>query len=249
MKFYKIQGGGNDFIFPIDLINLDRNEIAKLCTRGVSVGADGIIFVKEKSGFDFEMIYYNKDGSLAEFCGNGARCSVRYAIERGIVGKNSSIHFLAGDGEHYAYKVGNDIALQMNFNGVIEKLAIEGIDGYYLNTGVPHFVILCETDCFDITLAKKIRYNAYFPRGTNVNFVWKENNRYKIRTYERGVEDETLACGTGITASGIILNKEKKGKVFIESKYGYIFEVDTNDNITLTGSTEVVYTGETVNTI
>lgn len=204
IAFNKYQGAGNDFII-IDnrhsIFNPDNPAlIKKLCDRRFGIGADGLILINNKTGFDFEMVYFNSDGFVGTMCGNGGRCTADFALKSGIAEKK--LRFMAADGIHYAEPEGELIRLKMN--DVNEVRSIAG--NYFINTGSPHYVIFRrDLDNFDVyTEGKKIRLSKDFqPGGTNVNFVEPESNGIFVRTFERGVEDETLSCGTGVTASAI----------------------------------------------
>jgi diaminopimelate epimerase len=211
IKFFKYQGAGNDFIiidnrtlqFKVNNIGL----IAHLCNRRFGIGADGLLLLQSSDNADFEMLYYNADGKPGSMCGNGGRCMVAFARKLGII--EDEAHFKAMDGFHYASlnQSGNWVSLQM-----IDVDAIENDDdNYVLNTGSPHYVKLVDNlKDFDVYAnGKAIRNNTkYEQTGINVNFVQSENNGYFVRTYERGVEDETLACGTGVTAVAIAMAKK-----------------------------------------
>jgi len=204
IAFNKYQGAGNDFII-IDnrngIFNPDNPAlIKKLCDRRFGIGADGLILINNKTGFDFEMVYFNSDGFVGTMCGNGGRCTADFALKSGIAEKK--LRFMAADGIHYAEPEGELIRLKMN--DVNEVRSISG--NYFINTGSPHYVIFRrDLDNFDVfNEGKKIRQSKDFqPGGTNVNFVEPESNGIFVRTFERGVEDETLSCGTGVTASAI----------------------------------------------
>jgi diaminopimelate epimerase len=204
ISFYKYQGTGNDFImidnrsmtFPQENLPL----IQKLCDRKFGIGADGLILIQEKSGLDFEMVYFNADGSQS-MCGNGARCAVAFARQLGII--DSITHFLAIDGEHKASISEQIVSLKMN-----DVDSIVSMDNdFFINTGSPHHIRYVQQilDYPVVEEGAKIRYSeAYSPKGTNVNFVSPlSTDQIFVRTYERGVEDETLSCGTGVTACAI----------------------------------------------
>lgn len=205
IHFYKYQGTGNDFII-IDNRNLyfkrDANDIVKkLCDRRFGIGADGLMLLQNKSGYDFEMVYYNSDGNESSMCGNGGRCIVEFARTLGLV--KDKAFFLAIDGEHEAKAETGYISLKMNDVNQIET----NPDFYFLNTGSPHYVKF-KNDLETLNVfeeGKKIRYNERFKKeGTNVNFIEKIGSDLFVRTYERGVEGETFSCGTGVTAAAII---------------------------------------------
>lgn len=205
IAFYKYQGTGNDFVmiddrseaFPAKNLEL----VQRLCDRKFGVGADGLILIRNRKGFDFEMIYFNADGSQS-MCGNGARCAVAFSRFLGIIGDETN--FLAIDGSHHAKVVGDWIELGMS---PVSSLANAGQD-FFVNTGSPHHVRFVE-DVGSYPVVKEgaeIRYSdTYAPKGTNVNFVTPvASDEIYVRTYERGVEDETLSCGTGVTACALV---------------------------------------------
>jgi diaminopimelate epimerase len=204
IAFNKYQGTGNDFII-IDnrnsIFSPDNSAlIKKLCNRRFGIGADGLILINNKTGFDFEMVYFNADGFIGTMCGNGGRCTADFALKSGISEKK--LRFIAADGIHFAESDGELIRLKMNDVNEIRSVA----GNYFINTGSPHYVIftkeLGNLDVFNE--GRKIRQSKDFqPGGTNVNFVESESNGIFVRTFERGVEDETLSCGTGVTASAI----------------------------------------------
>lgn len=200
--FYKYQGAGNDFILfdgRHERVELTLEEIAFLCDRRFGIGADGLMVLQAINGYDFEMIYYNADGRLGSMCGNGGRCIVAFAYRLGLF--TETTRFLAVDGPHYASirKTGDWVRLQMKDVHHIESLGAD----WTLDTGSPHYVQLVENlQALDVTRAgQAIRYSVPFAQeGINVNFVEPMENGYSVRTYERGVEAETWACGTGVTA-------------------------------------------------
>jgi diaminopimelate epimerase len=202
--FNKYQGTGNDFVI-IDNRNgaFDSHNSAlinKLCDRRFGVGADGLILISDSHQHDFEMKYFNSDGKEGSMCGNGGRCSSAFAIKSGIAGKELS--FQAIDGVHKARLDNNIIRLSMN--DVQKPQKAEG--NYFINTGSPHYVLFRKNiDQIDVNSeGSKIRWSDDFaPGGTNVNFVEINENGIYVRTFERGVEEETLSCGTGVTASAI----------------------------------------------
>ena len=214
-NFFKYQGAGNDFIL-IDgknNPNFPKNDfelIQQLCDRKFGIGADGLIILEQKPGFDFEMLYYNADGRPGSMCGNGGRCIVAFAHFLQIV--DSECHFLAIDGPHKA-KVITPNWIELEMKPVYE---VENNDEFlFMNTGSPHYIeFVEELDKVDVfNRGRTIRYNDRFQmEGTNVNFVETTTNGIKVATYERGVEAETLACGTGVTAAAIAhYIRHKKG--------------------------------------
>lgn len=218
LSFAKYQGAGNDFILLDNRSgawdHLSVSAISKLCDRRFGIGADGLIKINAIPDYDFEVDYYNSDGSKS-FCGNGARCAVRFAHELGI--SSDSVSFMAIDGAHEAVKQNGLVYLKMNDVPQIDTSAEE----FVLNTGSPHFIHFTKNVAdFDIvSYGKQIRYSdTYKQEGINVNAIHQlDEHSFEIKTYERGVEDETLSCGTGITAAALALG-EKNG---IEGAYEY----------------------------
>ena len=255
INFFKYQGAGNDFIL-IDhttstLKNVDNELIKHLCDRRFGVGADGLMFLTEHKDYDFEMIYYNADGNVGSMCGNGGRCIVAFAKHLGII--DSETNFLAVDGPHYAKisAAGNWVDLQMiNVN----QVARDG-DAYVLNTGSPHYVeeVLNLKDMDVFNAGKNIRNNeTYKADGINVNFVEDKGDHLFVRTFERGVEDETYACGTGVTAVALSRAKHLHQTGHIETAIKVLggdikikFDYDGLDftNIFLCGPAEKVFEG------
>lgn len=205
IHFYKYQGAGNDFVIIDNRTSVyDGKNIeltSKLCNRRFGIGADGLMLLENHNTLDFTMRYFNSDGHEASMCGNGGRCIVAFAHHLGII--EQMTHFEAVDGIHEA---SIDSEKQVNLK-MIDVFQVEvGSDYFFLNTGSPHFVRFIENiDQINVVEeGRKVRYNDRFCKeGTNVNFVEFDGSEIKIRTYERGVEDETLACGTGITASAL----------------------------------------------
>lgn len=203
--FYKYHGTGNDFII-IDNRNLlfncsDVNLVAKLCDRHFGIGADGLMLLQQKAGFDFEMIYFNSNGRQGSMCGNGGRCIVEFAHTLGLVGGTAK--FMAADGCHEAIIKPGIISIKMSDVCEIELNS----DYSFLNTGSPHYVkFIDNVNNYNVAEeGKKVRYNNRFiSEGTNVNFIEKINNNLFVRTYERGVEGETNSCGTGVTAAALV---------------------------------------------
>lgn len=206
IRFSKYQGTGNDFIMIDDRAEqfpVSQPLIEFLCHRRFGIGADGLILLRNAEGYDFRMVYFNADGREGSMCGNGGRCTVRFAQDLGLFEENTT--FIAVDGEHKAVACEEEIFLNMsNVSGSQQ----DGKDDF-LNTGSPHYVTFTENieEVDVVTEGKKIRYgDVYGPKGgTNVNFVQVlgEQSLY-VRTYERGVEDETYSCGTGVTACALM---------------------------------------------
>ncbi|HVM89452.1 MAG TPA: diaminopimelate epimerase [Puia sp.] len=254
IHFYKYQGTGNDFVI-IDnrnwsITNLPVDKIKFLCDRRFGVGADGLMLLNPKSGYDFEMKYYNADGRESTMCGNGGRCLVKFAYDLGI--HKNSFRFIAVDGEHEAEIDGNMVNLKMQDVDGIEEYDGDSI----LNTGSPHYVKMV-SDIMDYDVLDKgmeIRHSKDFAKeGINVNFVEeKAPDEIIVRTYERGVEDETLSCGTGVTASALVCYHNEAGynEVTVTTKGGKLTvkydRIDDNKfrNIWLCGPAEKVFEGE-----
>lgn len=260
IKFSKMSGNGNDFIV-IDnrdgkythLYKETPNFIEKVCARGLSVGADGMIFIEKSDTVDFKWQFFNSDGSVAEMCGNGARCAARFAYLEKIAGKEMAFETLAGIIKAEIMD-NNEVKTMLTAPHSLEldkKITASGkeYDIHSVNTGVPHAVIVCDNvDNIDVhNIGRDIRYNKDFAiNGTNVNFIEVTGkDSLKIRTYERGVEGETLACGTGCAASALIaLNKGLvKGPVKLLTKGGKTLTVYyDNETVYLQGEGRRVYT-------
>ena len=257
VQFYKYHGNGNDFILIDDRNNFHENlsaeTIARLCRRRFGIGADGLILLKDHKQYDFQMVYFNSDGNESTMCGNGGRCIIRFAEKLHII--QSKTTFLAIDGEHEGIinKNGN-VMLKMKDVGDFEKADAN----YIVHTGSPHFVKFVDdvktVDVFHE--GKKIRTSAPFAKeGINVNFVQQLDDHIRVRTYERGVEDETLSCGTGVVAAALMSaakknDAQKQQSVQIATPGGK-FEVTFTRNgenkfhdIWLIGGAEFIFTGE-----
>ncbi len=211
--FYKYQGTGNDFIMVDNRLKLFPKEnqqlIEKLCDRRFGIGADGLILLENHPDHDFKMVYYNSDGNESSMCGNGGRCLVAFAQQLGVI--HDEAEFEAVDGYHYATITSEQwVSLQMKD---VQSVAV--YEGYsFLNTGSPHHVQMVK-DLKNYSVkaeGAKIRYSQlYGASGSNVNFVEQISDHYfAVRTYERGVEDETLSCGTGVTAVAIAMHEVGK---------------------------------------
>ena len=207
IPFYKYQGTGNDFIV-IDnrLLHFDKNDtkaIQRFCDRKFGIGADGLILLEDCNDTDFRMVYFNADGKEGSMCGNGARCAVAFAHFLGLIKKTTV--FMAIDGKHNAVVKENTVQLHMQ-----DVFNIEKFPNYvFLNTGSPHHVQRVERlEDVDVkTTGRKLRYGKYGKTGSNINFVAKHSETvFSVRTYERGVEDETLSCGTGVTAVALAMH-------------------------------------------
>lgn len=204
INFIKYHGTGNDFILIDDrhsLHELKTDAIRKFCDRRFGIGADGLIQLRNSKGYDFEMLYFNSDGMPGSMCGNGGRCAIAYAHSLGLI-KDSS-NFTAFDGPHKAKIISlNPYVISLHMNDVRN---IESNQEFiFMNTGSPHYISFIDNvnEIDIVNEGRKIRYNERFKKeGTNVNYVQEKDGALHVRTYERGVEDETLSCGTGVTAA------------------------------------------------
>ena len=204
ISFYKYQGTGNDFVMIDNRENIfDKSNIklvTELCDRRFGIGADGVILIENSSRSDFEMVYFNPDGSQS-LCGNGSRCAVMFAQFLGMI--NLETNFMAIDGEHYARIENGNVHLKMHDVETYEIIS----NDFLIDTGSPHYIQFVEhVNAIDPVIeGRKIRYSERFKeKGVNVNFLEKiDDHKVKIRTYERGVENETLSCGTGCTAAAL----------------------------------------------
>jgi diaminopimelate epimerase len=252
IEFYKYQGTGNDFIMIDDREKefdlTDNDLIAALCERRMGIGADGLILLREHDTLDFEMIYFNADGKQSSMCGNGGRCIIAFAQMLEMT--ESETTFMAIDGEHKGRLMDDGIYLQMQ-----DVKKIEGVgDGLVLNTGSPHYIeMVDELEYIDVNKqGRKIRNSAPFKKdGINVNFVL-DASELQVRTYERGVEAETLSCGTGVVATAIAMhyaNCIEETLVNVKTKGGELtvsFEEFNGSyrNIWLSGEASMVFAGE-----
>ncbi|MGD2014515.1 MAG: diaminopimelate epimerase [Desulfobacterales bacterium] len=216
IRFFKMSGSGNDFIIVDNREHIVKHNdlpgfIAQICRRKMSVGADGVILIEPSKNADFKWQFFNSDGSNAEMCGNGARCAARFAYVNGIAGQNLSFETDAGvvsgqvKDDRVKLKMPDPVDLKLDYN---IELKIGPVTVCSVNTGVPHVVVMNESiDNIDVfNLGSEIRFHeAFKPAGTNVNFISQQGQGHlAIRTYERGVENETLACGTGSIAAALI---------------------------------------------
>jgi len=252
LTFYKYQGTGNDFVmidnrqefFP----KADTKRVAFLCDRKFGIGADGLILLEKDAASDFKMVYYNSDGNTSTMCGNGGRCLVAFAQYLGII--NNEATFNAIDGLHRASIKNDLVSLQM-----IDVTEIKNKpNATFLDTGSPHHVQLVENlkDLNVVEDGAKLRYGLYGAAGSNINFVEQLNeSEFAVRTYERGVEDETLSCGTGVTAVALAmhnLGKSTKNKIGIHALGGKLEVSFSNTkgytDVFLTGPAKLVFKGE-----
>lgn len=253
--FFKYQGTGNDFIIADNRNNeytgLSAAQVHRLCDRRFGIGADGLMLLQEKTGYDFEMKYYNADGNEGSMCGNGARCMVKFVYNLGI--HKELYKFIAADGVHEA-EIDTDgiVSLRMKDVRTIKKFH----NDYVLDTGSPHYIKMVN-HVMDMDVYKKgyeIRHSKEFEdEGINVNFVEQtaEPDKIIVRTFERGVEDETLSCGTGVTAAALVCYHNENGfnEVSVRTLGGELsIEFDRVDesrfeNIWLCGPAEKIFEG------
>jgi diaminopimelate epimerase len=262
LSFTKMNGAGNDFVLMDNRagdIRLNRSQIAHLCDRHRGIGADGILLLEKAANrADFRMRYFNADGGEAEMCGNGARCFARFASK--VAGAQGKISFETPAGVISAELIGDLVTLKMTEPTDLRlniplRIATEDKAIHFINSGVPHVVIpVSQVDDIDVQReGAAIRQHEMFsPKGANVNFIQKRGaNKIAVRTYERGVEDETLACGTGVVASALIFAACEKinGPVGVLVRGGDELQVDFErsgeqfKNVTLTGPAEFVFEG------
>ncbi|PHQ62289.1 MAG: diaminopimelate epimerase [Maribacter sp.] len=253
LEFYKYQGTGNDFVMidnrHSEFSKNDTERISFLCDRKFGIGADGLILLEEDEETDFRMVYFNADGKEGSMCGNGGRCLVAFAKYMEVIDDETT--FNAVDGLHKATIENGVVSLQMqDVTGIMVKPTAT-----FLDTGSPHHVQLVKNlDNINVFKeGKKLRYGLYGEKGSNVNFVeQKDTAIFSVRTYERGVEDETLSCGTGVTAVAIAMHNSGKTdseNVLINSLGGELqvrFEKNGKGykNIHLVGPAKMVYKGE-----
>jgi diaminopimelate epimerase len=263
IPFYKMSGSGNDFIIIdnrdniIPLDDLSRFA-ARVCRRKLSAGADGLILIEPSHTADFKWNFFNSDGSVAEMCGNGARCAARFALLNQVAGEKMAFETIAG---LIRARVLND-RVKINMTdphelGLDCRVTVDGAIYRYdrINTGVPHVVMEVEDiEAVDVVgIGRQIRHHADFaPAGSNVNFIGQDGPQWVVRTYERGVEDETLACGTGIVAGALVLAARKSlpSPISLRSRSGSLLSVfysQTEDGfkeIFLEGDARIIYRGE-----
>lgn len=274
INFTKLTGAGNDFILIDKRLNpnleIEPSLIENLCDRRFGIGADGMLVIADVIDLDFEMEYYNSDGSTGMLCGNGARCIIKYADSTGrIKGTKTKFRFQS---ELYSGEVIDENEIRFNLNpptDIQKDITVEVLGksfrAAFINTGAHHVVIdldkqsfdepeLCDIEKFPVSkYGREIRYSDQFaPLGTNVNFISKKGDEIKIRTYERGVEQETLACGTGSVASAIVsyINGYSIFPISLRTKSMELLKVDfknSNDevfeNVTLSGPAKIVFEG------
>lgn len=256
IHFYKYHGAGNDFILIDARENtpeLSAQQIKAICDRNFGVGADGLMYLLQNKEFDFEMKYFNSDGIEGSMCGNGGRCITSFAFDMGI--KQPSFRFLAIDGEHFAEILQSNKNIKLIRLQMQDVTDISEIDNHLvLNTGSPHHLTFCKSisDKNVVAAGRAIRNSEKFiEKGINANFIQQKEDHLFVRTYERGVEDETLACGTGVTAAAIgayIHNPKKYNTYKIQTLGGFLkvsFKEENQafSNIFLEGPAEYVFEG------
>jgi diaminopimelate epimerase len=255
IPFIKYHGTGNDFIMIDDRLNtlaLTTEDVRKLCDRHFGIGGDGLIRIVKKDGFDFEMVYYNSDGNFGSMCGNGGRCAVAFAHSLKLIKEDTN--FLAYDGPHEAILVSKaPMIVKLKMADVLSVQKVKG--AVVLNTGSPHYVTFVKSvKDINVELKGKAIRNSepYKSEGINVNFVQVEDNSIHVRTYERGVEGETLSCGTGVTAAviaGVFSGKIKKSDECVVHTPGGKLKVHFNkegqrfDQIWLEGPAVAAFSG------
>ena len=252
LHFSKYHGTGNDFILLDNRsrkILLSTKEVAFLCDRHFGIGADGLMLLEQEAGYDFRMVYFNSDGNESSMCGNGGRCIVAFAQKLGLITNKS--RFMAIDGPHSA-SIEEEGVVSLRMGDVSQ---IDRHDTYVLlNTGSPHYVTWVR-DVVNIDVfhqGNSIRNSeAFSAEGINVNFVERMNGGLRVRTYERGVEDETLSCGTGVTAAAIAHSENKTGHFIVPIETpGGMLEVsftkpssDKAEDVYLKGPAQLVFEG------
>lgn len=251
--FYKYQGTGNDFVI-IDnrdgKIELTQEQVHLICDRRFGIGADGLMLLNSLEGYDFQMVYYNSDGNPGTMCGNGGRCLTKFAYDQGI--RPEKYRFLASDGLHLA-ELGNLGWIHLKMKDVDNITILHGDS--ILDTGSPHYVkhVNHVHDINVVEEGREIRYSkAFEEKGINVNFVETTDKNIIVRTYERGVEDETFSCGTGVTACALVFAHNENGfnRIEVQTKGGHLaVEFDKLDdtrfeNIWLCGPADFVFSGE-----
>ena len=265
IRVVKMHGNGNDFII-VDEFNgvvvpddQKADFVKAVCHRRFGIGADGAIFVQKSEVADAKFVFYNNDGSIAEMCGNGIRCFARYLVEEGYANEKIKVETLAGileldvirDGWWVRVDMGNpkfglDVPAKEEVWGKVFEIDGREFEVYAVNTGVPHAVVFVNDFDFDlIKIARAIRYHDIFPQGTNVNFAKVlDRSRVVVRTYERGVEDETLSCGTGSCAVAVVGYKlgilDKNVEVLTK---GGVLKIEVGNRIYMTGTATRVLDG------
>lgn len=261
INFAKLSGSGNDFIV-IDNRNgslqLTGTRIKAMCTRRTGIGADGLILIEKSDQFDFRMNYHNADGLPGSMCGNGGRCAVYFAHSIGIPSADHNVYVFEANGNRYDASVTDREMVKLHMldpHDFRDSLAVEGFNCHFVDTGSPHAVIFSpqgELERLNVCgEGRAVRHRTdMFPGGTNVNFLEVISpDSINVRTFERGVEDETLACGTGAVASAVMsyrLGRISSRTVSVRVRSGDTLVVSFNDNlksVTLTGPAKIIYRG------
>jgi diaminopimelate epimerase len=252
-RFYKYQGTGNDFVIMDNRegkIVLTQEQVHLICDRRFGIGGDGLMLLNRLEGYDFEMVYYNSDGRPGTMCGNGGRCLTKFAYDQGI--KPDSYRFMASDGLHLA-ELGEQGWIHLKMKDVSSITNLHG--DRILDTGSPHFVKqVTHVSKVDVVKeGREIRYSKHFEeKGINVNFVESTDQNIIVRTYERGVEDETFSCGTGVTAAALVFAHNDNGfnRIEVQTKGGHLavefdkLSDEKFENIWLCGPADFVFSGE-----
>lgn len=257
INFCKYHGTGNDFVIidnrqtQLTDKTFNKDTVSFLCHRRFGIGADGLMLLEKHNDLDFKMRYFNSDGSEASLCGNGSRCIIAFAKRLNIF--ESTVNFEAADGAHQGEFIDSDEPIVRFKLNDVKNIDVHS-DYYFTDTGSPHHIIFVDdVENYDIvTQGAKIRYSEQYPKGTNVNFVQIVAGGLIVRTYERGVEDETYSCGTGVTASALaayIHTAKKQTSFDIKTKGGRLrvcFDAKTDgtfENIWLEGPAQFVFEG------
>jgi len=263
LPFYKVQATGNDFIVlnaaDLNGQKLSGQRVQKLCDRHFGIGADGLIVLAPSTQADFRFVYFNADGSRGSMCGNGGRAGLLMAAKFNFVHQNDEVCFLADDGLHQGRFIRNAL-VKITLNVSARPQAIElnektlGLvlrQSFQVDTGVPHVVLLLAaspTDQDIVQIGRRLRHHQRFsPNGTNVNFLWQEDDSWHVRTFERGVEAETLSCGTGITACGLALEKlghDLSSGIHFDALGGKLTIENIDDAYWLSGGVSLAFQGK-----
>jgi len=261
-NFYKMQSTGNDFVVT-DYIEINSNVfnpdiITKICDRNFGIGSDGFIAIEKLKDPAFKLHYYNIDGLRGEMCANGCRAAILFALDKEWIDAGEKFNFVADDGSHYGLIENADqISVSLNVNNPIRVCDITPYDlpdwikkGYFTNTGVPHLILICDSNVLDKDihdLGTFLRFHDDFgSEGTNVNFMEVVNNTdIIVRTFERGIDGETLSCGTGITASALVAKflSNTDAAVINISTLGGKLKVLFDKDVVLCGASEIVFKG------
>jgi len=256
LQFEKIEATGNDFVIYSNTAEPDKAQIKHLCDRHLGIGADGMIVLQPEAGrHAFRFNYFNSDGSRGEMCVNGCRAAVLFASRRGWIAQGKPFTFLADDGAHEGHIEGDTIRVEVHINSMPRAIALdvsgELTEGYAINTGVPHVVFFSDdlNKSDFIEWARKIRNDRqHFPKGTNVNLLKRvAGDTIKIRTYERGVEAETLSCGTGMCASAYVFaarSEMPRNGINVISAGGRVNIRKKDKSLYITGPARFVFRGE-----